>query len=177
MCDGCHCLSPHEQQVIGQLGEKGNAFRNSRPRIARIVGSFENQTPRLDIERALYFTRSMRETEGQPLILRWAKAMKHVAENITVYIDDDQLLAGRVGKPGRYGIMYPEVEGDFYEVALQGLSTRENSQAMISEEDLALVMKEIGPYWRGKTYHENFNRKLPKEVRDLIFLDEASLTT
>jgi pyruvate-formate lyase len=38
------------------------------------------------VERALYFTQSMQQTEGELLTLRWAKALKHIAENMTVYI-------------------------------------------------------------------------------------------
>ena len=56
------------------------------------------------MERALLFTESMKQTEGELLVLRWAKALKHIGENMTVYIDDDQLIAGRCGQQGaRYG--------------------------------------------------------------------------
>ena len=40
--------------------------------------------PRVALERAVYFTESFKTTEGQPLVLRWAKALKHIAENISV---------------------------------------------------------------------------------------------
>lgn len=161
-------LSGHEKQILG-IGE--DVFRTKHPRIYKIVQTFDGKVPSLDIERALYFTRSMKETEGRPLVWRWAKALKHVAENITVYIDDHQLLAGRIGCPGRYGIMYPEVEGDFYKDFLSNLSTRESSQAVISDENMKLVMEEIGPYWEGKTFHENFNKALDPEVRNVLFSD------
>jgi len=36
--------------------------------------------PKIDIERARYFTESMKQTEGQHLTLRWAKALKNIAE-------------------------------------------------------------------------------------------------
>lgn len=80
--------------------------------------------PHVDVERAKYFTESMRETEGELLTLRWAKALKNVAEKITVYITPNQLIAGRVGKFGRYGILYPEIDGDFYREVLADLEHR-----------------------------------------------------
>lgn len=89
-----------------------------------MLDRFSGQKPRIDIERARYFTESMRETEGQPLVLRWAKALKHIAENITVYVQDDQLLLGRAGCDGRYGILYPELDGDFLDAAVRDLPTR-----------------------------------------------------
>lgn len=39
--------------------------------------------------------KSFKETEGQPLVLRWAKALKHFAEQAAVAIFDDELIVGR----------------------------------------------------------------------------------
>src|SRR5215472_1738730 len=51
--------------------------------------------PRVSLDRAVLFTESFRETEGQPLVLRWAKALKHFAEKAPVMIFDDELIVGR----------------------------------------------------------------------------------
>jgi formate C-acetyltransferase len=51
--------------------------------------------PRVALERAVYFTESFKATEGQPLVWRWAKALHHIAENISVAIFDDELIVGR----------------------------------------------------------------------------------
>ncbi|MBU6472121.1 MAG: glycyl radical protein, partial [Alphaproteobacteria bacterium] len=48
--------------------------------------------PRVSLERAVLFTESIRTTEGQPMPLRWAKALRHIAENITVSIFEDELI-------------------------------------------------------------------------------------
>ena len=79
-------------------------------RISRIVAS----RPRLFLDRALYFTESMRETEGLPLPLRWAKALVHVLDHVPVELSPDELLAGAFGS-GRYGIFYPELDSAFLE--------------------------------------------------------------
>ncbi len=47
--------------------------------------TFKGTKPQIDIERGLYFTESFKQTEGQPLNLRWAKALMHYAKNATVY--------------------------------------------------------------------------------------------
>ncbi|MDF2875520.1 MAG: cutC 2, partial [Sporomusa sp.] len=84
-------LSPQEQRLNEELTGNCKACKRERP--YKIFNSFKGVQPKIDIERARFFTESFKETEGQPLILRWARALKHIAENITVYIDDDQLLA------------------------------------------------------------------------------------
>lgn len=107
----------------------------------------------------------MAETVGQPLVLRWAKALMNVAKNITVMVQDDQLLLGRCGgHDGRYGILYPELDGDFLDIAVRDLPTRPQSPASISPEDAKIVVEQIAPFWKGRTYHEALNKALPAEV-------------
>ena len=171
----CEQLSPHEQRLYDKMQGKEDRYRESHKRVFTILESFEGLRPRIDVERALYFTRSMKETEGDPLVLRWAKAMYHTAANITVYIDDNQLLAGRCGYQGRYGILYPELDGDFLDIAVKELPNRLESPFTISKEDAKIVVEEIAPYWKGKTYHEALNAALPPEVHALTYDDPEGL--
>ena len=103
----CECLSPQELRVKDRIDGKVDRFRKTHERSFRMLERFDGKKPVIDIERALYFTQSMKETEGQPLVLRWAKALRKIAENITVTVEDDMLLLGRAGsRGGRYGILY-----------------------------------------------------------------------
>ncbi|MDE7064895.1 MAG: glycyl radical protein, partial [Desulfovibrionaceae bacterium] len=171
----CDCRSPQEQRLFDKIQGKEDKFRKTHARVFKLLERFEGQKPRIDIERALYFTQSMQETEGQPLVLRWAKALMHIAKNITVYVQDDQLLLGRAGCDGRYGILYPELDGDFLDIAVRDLPTRATSPATITPEDAKRVVEEIAPYWKGKTYHEALNAALPPEVHKLTYDDPEGL--
>ncbi|MBI9084378.1 MAG: glycyl radical protein [Desulfobacterales bacterium] len=164
------CLSPHEQMLQDKIEGKHSKYRESHARVFEILDTIEGLQPVIDIERAQYFTESMRKTEGEALILRWAKAMKHIAENITVYIDDHQLLAGRAGVQGRYGILYPELDGDFLGKAIEEMPKRK-SPFSLSEADAKVVIEEIAPYWKGKTYHEALNQALPEDTHKLTYDD------
>jgi formate C-acetyltransferase len=156
---------------------KEDKFRKSHSRVFRLLERFECRKPRIDIERALYFTQSMQNTEGQPLVLRWAKALRHIAENITVHVQEDQLLLGRAGCDGRYGILYPELDGDFLDIAVRDLPARATSPATITPEDAKRVVEEIVPYWKGKAYHEALNAALPPEVHKLTYDDPQGLVS
>ena len=169
--------SSHEQRVQDQIEGKEDKFRATHQRVFTILESFDGEKPRIDVERARYFTQSMRQTEGQALVLRWAKALKHIAENITVYIDDQQLLAGRAGCRGRYGILYPELDGDFLGLAIEELPKRRASPASITAENAKIVIEEIVPYWQGKTFHEALNKALPPEVHKLTYDDPNGLVS
>ncbi|MDR1857356.1 MAG: glycyl radical protein [Desulfovibrio sp.] len=173
----CDCLSPQERRLYDAMAGKEDRHRKSHARVFRLLERFEGQKPRIDIERALYFTQSMRETEGQPLVLRWAKALRHIAENITVHVQQDQLLLGRAGCDGRYGILYPELDGDFLDIAVRDLPTRATSPATITPEDAKRVVEEIAPYWKGKTFHEALNAALPPEIHKLTYDDPEGLVS
>lgn len=156
-------LSLQEKRILEQqILKKSSSDSNSR--VNKILNSFKGQRPKIDIERAKYFTESFKETEGELLILRWSKALLHYAKNATIYIDDNQLIVGRGGQLGRYGILYPELDGDFLDEAIRELPQRENSPFDISKEDEKIICEEISPYWRGKTYHESLAKSLPKDT-------------
>ena len=169
-------LSPQEQRIAYEIDHKVRKFVHPN-RAAAILQTIREQKPQIDVERGLYFTESFRETEGEPLILRWAKALYHYAEKATIYIDDNQLLVGRCGKQGRYGILYPELDGNIFREAIKKLPTRENSPFDISEEDARIVAEQIAPYWEGKTFHEDFAKALPAETTKLTYNPGKELTS
>jgi len=172
----CGCMSPQEERLHDKIEGKEDKFRKTHERVFRMVEKFDGTKPRIDIERALYFTKSMEKSEGEMLCLRWAKAMYNIAENMTVYVQDDQLILGRGGYDGgRYGILYPELDGDFLDIAVKELPDRQTSPASITPEDAKRVIEEIAPYWKGKTFHEKLNASLPEDVHKLTYDDPEGL--
>ncbi len=69
---------------------------NASDRIKRIRRRFLDDIPIISIERAKLYTEKWKETEDQnlPIIIRVALSMKHVLENITLYIDPDDRIIG-----------------------------------------------------------------------------------
>ena len=170
-------FSPQEQRILKNHGKV--VFNNERKnnRIKRIYNNFQNSKSTVDIQRAKYFTESFKETEGQPLNLRWAKALHRIAEKIDVIIDDGQLLAGRAGKQGKYGLIYPELDGCFLNIFLNQAKTRKESPFEFSEEDAAVLENEIYPYWKDKTYYTDFANSLPEDILKLTFEPSDKFTS
>lgn len=164
-------LSPQEERVIEHKAP------SNINRATRLIRNVRGVRPEIDIERGLYFTESFKETEGQPLILRWAKALRKYAEKSTVVIEDGQLIAGRGGKAGRYGILYPELDGDTLGINIEKLPGRETSPFDISKKDAEIVKEQIEPYWKGKTYHEELVKALPEDTRKLTCNADAEATS
>jgi len=76
-CD--EVLSPQELRLSVDLANQ-NSLKFARERTGKIYNTFSNLQPRIDIERGKYFTESFKTTEGEPLILRWAKALNHAGK-------------------------------------------------------------------------------------------------
>lgn len=142
---------------------------NQTERIHRLYKKLQNSSNYVDIERAKYFTESFKETEGETLNVRFAKALLHTAQNIKTVIPDDQLILGQIGGPERYGILYPELDGFFFGNLREVLNDRDESTFKISQEDVDYLQDVVYPYWKGKTYYEDFASALPEEILRLTY--------
>ncbi|MGU0159996.1 pyruvate formate lyase family protein [Escherichia coli] len=69
-------------------------------RISRLKTALFANTREISLERALLYTASHRQTEGEPVILRRAKATAYILEHVEISIRDEELIAGnRTVKP------------------------------------------------------------------------------
>jgi len=64
--------------------------------------------PMICVERAKYWTEAMKETEGEPMIIRNAKALERVLMNISVNIYTGELIVGTMVSDPPGAIVYPE---------------------------------------------------------------------
>jgi pyruvate formate-lyase/glycerol dehydratase family glycyl radical enzyme len=128
--------------------------------------------PRASIERAVLFTESFKETEGQPTVLRWAKALKHYAEKSPLAIFPDELIVGRPAAwLGRYAIVYPELDGSVMPLAVDVYRKAKGTakEVVVTEADEKIIREVLTPYWDGKDYAAALAREVPEDVRFLLF--------
>jgi len=164
-------FTPQEERMINNelLLSDNDEKRLKRARISRLLKNFRTQPPRVSIERARLFTESFKQTESFPLVLRKAKAMQKILNELTIYIEEDELIVGTCGGPGRHGILFPELRGGWLKESLENLQETDENPFLISDEDIKILKEEILPYWNGKTTHESYISMLPEETRYLVF--------
>jgi pyruvate-formate lyase len=80
---------------------------------------FLNEKLTICPERAIYFTESMKKSEGEPLIQRRAKGFTYVLEKITPVIHAGELIVGNQTKFVRGAPLYPETNCFWMEDALE----------------------------------------------------------
>ena len=106
--------------------------------------------PEICIERGYLLTESYKETESKPPIIRRAKALEKVLNEMTLGIDDEELIVGRTTSKPRGGLLIPEVQWEWYLNEMDLFSTRAwDKCAPLAEEEKA-KMREFLPYWKGK---------------------------
>ncbi len=170
MASAAEVLSPQEERIEDgrQIGLVSEDAQRERTRIHRMLEGFRDQPIRLNVERARLVTESFAETEGQPLVLRWGKALSHVLREIPIHIDADELIVGSAGSPGRYAILYPELEERFFSEEVR--PSQPDDRIVVTEEDATIINEQLKPYWEGKRYHTAFMDALPEETRRLVEL-------
>ena len=143
--------------------------RNRRRRDAFFATPFS-----ICIERARYYTQSFKQTEGEPQVIRMAKALRHHLENVTVVLNENDLFAGYAGGKMLCSEVFPELASQYLdEDAWEEAGSFNINPVDISDEEIA-ELKEIAPYWRGKSLHEYYNHMKPHNddlvhQRGLIF--------
>ena len=62
-------------------------------RTKKLRDNLLSKKPQMCHERAVIYTRVYKETEGEPMIIRRAKAFRALLEEMTIYILDGELIA------------------------------------------------------------------------------------
>ena len=122
-------------------------------RITALIDALFENMPQIEADRAVLLTESYRETEGQPIILRRAKAFAHILENIPITIRPNELIVGSNTKAPRSCQVFPEYSFEWLEEEFDTVATRSADPFYISEETKA-ILKETYKYWKGKTTSE-----------------------
>jgi formate C-acetyltransferase len=138
-------------------------------RIERLRTRLLNRKPKVFVDRARFYTDAMKATEGEPMVIRQAKALKHVLENIPVVIFPDELIVGAMVKDPPSAILYPEGVGLRILPELEGIGKRKDNPLEISDEDVELIRNEIAPYWENRNLGAFAEKITPKFCLELLY--------
>lgn len=117
-------------------------------RIQRLMAGVDivrHGTIPVGIEKARNITASFRQTEGQPHIIRTAKAFAAVVEGATLFIEDDMLLVGNpASRP--WGVELTPLWGTWPQEEIDGLE----QAGYVLAPDVRTEIDELNEYWRGR---------------------------
>ena len=122
-------------------------------RITKLIDALFEKMPEIEADRAVLLTESYKQTEGEPIITRRAKAFKHILDNIPITIRDNELIVGSATKKSRSCQVFPEYSFEWLEAEFDTLATRSADPFYISDETKK-TLSEVYKYWKGKTTSE-----------------------
>ncbi len=139
-------------------------FGTLTPRMQHYREELLNAKPQVCAQRAVLTTESYKLHADKPVILKRAYMLENILEHMTIYIEDDTLLAGNQASSNRSAPIFPEYAMDWVIRELDEFEKRDGDVFYISEETKQ-TLREIAPYWEHNTTLDKGLAALPPESR------------
>ncbi len=114
---------------------------------------------RLDLQRSRLMTESFKETDGQSMVVRRAKALANLLDKMDIFIRDHERIVGyQTSDPN--GIYHP-IDQNWKSVLR--LVNSEAGKTLL-DEDGRRELDELCAYWKGKSMSDRHQEILPQDL-------------
>lgn len=120
--------------------------------------------PEICVERQRYYTRSYQKTEGEFPSIRQAKAFAETLDNISIRIDEGELIIGYPCSKARGGAVLPEINAQWLRHEVDDMSVRQWDRFQPPSAEEKTEMLELLPYWEGKSAYDLWERRIPEPI-------------
>lgn len=129
--------------------------------------------PELLPERALLVTEAYERFANEPTVLKRAYALRHILENMTLFIDEGELFVGHNSPQPRSPIVCPELGARWVLADLDTFATRPADTISITEENKK-ILRECLEKWQDSSLDAVTASFITEETQ--AALDEAMIT-
>ena len=155
-------VSVSEEYIRGTSCAVGSAER------IRKLNLRSHSTPQtICLHRARAYTSVFAETEGEPVVLRRAKAFRKALDDIPIIIDKAELIVGRRACRLRSVPVVPECHGGWLQWDIENLPRRAQDSFQLPPEQMAEA-KQILESWKGKTLYDVWSKACPEELASKV---------
>ncbi|MGX2946457.1 formate C-acetyltransferase [Enterococcus alishanensis] len=154
-------------QIVSEANT-ANIVVDGNQRIQTMKDHLFMEKRQISLERALLYTESYQKTEGEPTIIRRAKAVVHILENVAISIREGELLVGNRTIRPRSGILSPEMDPYWIMKEIDTIDGRPQDQFEFTEADKKIYREKLYPYWQGRSMKDFINQQLTDEVKDAL---------
>lgn len=120
--------------MVNEMERYYTAEIQKSERIPKMVEHLYAKLPEIESARAILLTESYKATEGEPIMMRRAKAFAHILDNIPIIIRDGELVVGSTTIAPRGCQTYPEFSFDWLEAEFDTVEHRKADPFYISEK-------------------------------------------
>ena len=135
-------------------------------RIAKLKEKVRSVKPSVCTERAKIYTEAYRQHECKPVIVKRALALEKALNEMSIFIDEGELIVGNHSSQLRAAPIFPEYAVAWIKKELDEFDKRPGDAFFLSDqhkEDL----KEICSWWEGKTLIEKGYALMSDSVKEI----------
>jgi pyruvate formate-lyase/glycerol dehydratase family glycyl radical enzyme len=135
-------------------------------RVARLKERYRNSPFTLDAERALIVTETYKKHKPAPALLKKAQSLYDVCAQMTVRIEEDELIIGNIGKHYKGTTMWPENDGMawlYNELETGVFDTRQfQDEPMNFPQQERDLLQTIRDFWRDNCFTATMDAAMPE---------------
>jgi formate C-acetyltransferase len=121
--------------------------------------------PEICVERARIITRVYKENEKEDIFVKRAKAIDAILREMSIYILDDELVVGHQSSKQRSAPLFPDFAVDWVVREIDTFATRDQDKFIVPPEVKEEYLRDIVPYWKGRTLHDRLMSHLTEDVK------------
>ncbi|AGB04754.1 pyruvate-formate lyase [Aciduliprofundum sp. MAR08-339] len=150
-----------------EMEKRRKVIKPVNERIARLREESVNSEVRISSERGRLITEFYKRGmgKGKSIPVQRAMAFRYIMENVSLPVEDGQLIVGIRGTGPNEVPTYPEINVHTLE-DLEILDKRENMPYKVDEKTKKLYKEEIIPFWNGRAMRDIIFDNLPEEWID-----------
>lgn len=122
--------------------------------------------PSVCTERAKFYTQIYQENEDKPVIIKRALALEKTLKEMTIFIDEGELIVGNQSSQNRAAPIFPEYAVDWLPAEMDELDKRPGDAFFITDLHKKELL-EISKWWKGKVLWDRGRSIMSQELRDL----------
>lgn len=143
-------------------------INSSNDRLQLMKENLFKHNRQISLERAILYTESYKKTEGEPTIIRRAKATAHILDNVKISIREGELLVGNRTVRPRSGILSPEMDPYWILKEIETIGNRPQDKFEFLEKDRLVYLKDLYPYWDKNSMKDFINNQLTDDLQKAL---------
>lgn len=148
------------------------SFRPVSDRVARMKERYRDNPFVLDAERALIVTETYRKHKHAPAAIKKAQSLYDACAQMTIRVEDDELIVGNIGKYYKGTTMWPENDGMgwlYHELETGEFDAREfQDEPMDFPQEERDLLYSIRDFWRDNCFTNLMDAAMPEGSESLI---------
>lgn len=133
-------------------------------RIAKLKQMQNDARPCMSAERARLATEAIEAYAFEPPVLQKAYMLSHILRNMTLYIQEGELVVGNHTDKPRCAPVFPEFNSDWIVREIDEFPIRKSDPLQISEEDKRELLAVLSK-WKGKSFEQLVEKALPEDAK------------